>query len=238
MVTAASGQAPAAGAAWDTHTLNTAAGASYMTEEEREMVLEINMLRSDPRKYAAYLLPYLEDAKDRLAHEGKGRRMYSLHSTYNGDELKPVRIDTLWHWANEEEVRAIESLLDDLNSSPPLSVLQPDRGIYTAARKHAADQVPTGDINHMGTDGSWPWDRIMQEAPDMKHGNENIACGEADPREIVILLLIDSGIEGYGHRRNLLNPEWTHCACYCAGKIPDGLNCTYWIQNFGTARVK
>jgi uncharacterized protein YkwD len=43
-------------------------------------------------------------------------------------------------------------------------------------------------------------------------GNENIAGNSMEivtARDIVIQLLVDSGIPGYGHRYNLLDPAWT-----------------------------
>lgn len=220
---------------WNLAKLNTASNETYMTTAEKEMILEINKLRSDPAKYADYIKPYLKDAVEKLNKYGKGPRNYSIETSYiTINNKQTTKVDTTWHYQNEEEVRAIESLMNKLNRIPPLSILLPSNGIYNAARKHAMDQIPTGDIDHVGTDGSWPWDRIKKAAPTMKEANENIACDTGTAREVVIQLLIDAGIPGYGHRETLLNSHWTHCACYCVGKIPKGLNCTYWIQNFGS----
>ena len=85
---------------------------------------------------------------------------------------------------------------------------------------------------HTGTDGSHPWDRITLFSPTMVFGNENIAGNSKEPitaRDIVIQLLVDDGIPGYGHRYNLLDPHWTHIAC--KGKLVKGMS--WWIQNFG-----
>jgi len=228
---------------WDIKKLNTAVAASYMKNNEKEMILEINKLRSNPGKYAEILYPYLVKAKYNLQKYGKGPRNYSLTSTYttdytSGGTKQVVKIDTTWHYINEEEVRAIESLIVELKAMKPLTILKPSKGIYLAAKTHALDQKPTGTINHMGTDGSWPWDRIKKYAPEMREGNENIACGENNAMEVVIQLLIDSGIPGYGHRKTLINPEWTHCACYCVGVVNENVNCTHWIQDFGAVKMK
>lgn len=229
--------------AWDIKKLNTAAGASYMKDNEKEMVLEINKLRSNPGKFTEYLNPYLVKARYNLQKYGKGQKSYSLTSTYTtdyttGGNKQVIKVDTTWHFINEEEVKAIESLIAELKAMKSLSILRPSKGIYNAAKKHALDQIPTGTMNHLGTDGSWPWDRIKKYAPEMEEGNENIACGENKALEVVIQLLIDSGIPGYGHRKTLVNPKWTHCACYCAGVINKDVNCTHWIQNFGATKVK
>ena len=67
----------------------------------------------------------------------------------------------------------------------------------------------------------------------MTYGNENIAgrYGHAasTQRDIVLQLLIDSGIPGYGHRYNLLDPQWTHVAC----RTEKYKGTHWWIQNFG-----
>ena len=221
--------------AWNVAKLNTAVNESYMTVQEKDMILEINKLRSNPKKYAEGLEHFLDKAKERLKNVGKGARNYSVRTSYSSSNNSRVEAyDTTWNYENEEEVKAIKSLILKLNTLSPLSILLPSNGIYVAAKKHAIDQIPTGEIDHIGTDGSRPWDRIKKTAPSMKESSENIACGEDNARAIVIQLLIDSGIPGYGHRENLLNPHWTHCACYHVGHIAKDLSCCYWIQNFGT----
>lgn len=219
---------------WDTLKLGTADKCTYMKAEERAMILEINMMRSEPQKYAKYLEPYLEKAKEDLKKQGKGTKHYSISTSYetiNGKEK--VKTDTIWHDRYQEEVNAVQSLIDELNSMSSLSILKPDKGIYEAAKKHGLDNSKHNwTLSHRGSDKSWPWDRIRKFSPKMAEGNENIASKGpvATPRDIVIQLLIDSGIPGYGHRKNLINPNWTHIACYYGG-YEQGMH--RWIQNFG-----
>ncbi len=205
-----------------------------MEAEEREMIYEINRVRSNPKSYLEYLQPLLKVAKDKLESFGKGERNYSLtftSSVKNGQEIKTA--DTTWHYRNEEEVKAINSLIDDLKKLKSLKILKPDSGIYNAAKKHADDQNNhQWTLMHTGSDGSAPWDRILKFSPSMSFGNENIAGNsrkDISAREIVIQLLIDDGIPGYGHRYNLLDPYWTHVACRT--ELYSGMH--WWIQNFG-----
>ena len=87
-------------------------------------------------------------------------------------------------------------------------------------------------MDHIGTDSSWPWERIKKFSPTMIDGNENLAYnGEAPPRIIVLQLLEDAGIPGYGHRYNMLEAKWTHTACYIVRKPMQNTN--WWIQEFG-----
>jgi uncharacterized protein YkwD len=215
--------------------LNTARNCTYMKPIEREMIAEINLVRSDPAGYTKYLNYYYELAKLNLDHFGAGKRNYSLSILYERTEKgqRKKQVDTVWSNEYEEEVHAIESLLSDLKNTPPLSILQPDRGIYEAARKHGIDQDRHNwTLGHQGSDGSWPWERIMKYSPQMQAGNENLAGRFPEPtaRDIVIQLLIDSGIPDYGHRYNMLDPKWTHVACYTSGYQGDMYQ---WIEEFG-----
>lgn len=220
-------------------SLNTAKNCSYMSFIEREMIYEINRVRSNPKSYIQHLQPMLKVASANLKKYGKGYKNYSLTittDTKNGKEVKTI--DTTWHYTNVEEVKALTTLINDLKKLKPLSVLKPDSGIYNAAKKHAIDQKEhEWKLMHTGTDGSHPWDRITKFSPSMAFGNENIAGNSRDPitaRDIVIQLLIDDGIPGYGHRYNLLNPVWTHIGC--KGEVYEGMN--WWIQNFGEKKKK
>ena len=219
-------------------TLNTAAPVSYLTDIEKQMVYEINLVRSRPQEYLKILRPYLKRAEAELEIYGPGEVRYSVETTYiqqNG-RLSVHHIDTVTYHRYEEEVYAIRSLMEDLRELQAVSILQPDYGIYEAAKKHGKDQKKHNwNLGHYGSDHSTPMERIVRFSPDMKTGNENIAARfpEATPREIVILLLIDSGIKGYGHRYNLLNPQWTHVACYSGG-LHNGMY--RWLQEFGEVR--
>jgi uncharacterized protein YkwD len=217
-------------------SLNTAKNCSYMTAKERDMIYEINRVRSDPRSYLQYIEPLLVSAEQKLKENGKGGRNYSLTTTtFDGGKKQ---IDTTWHFINEEEVHALKTLVEDLKKLERLSILKPDEGIYKAATKHAVDQAQHDwTLGHTGTDGSAPWDRITKFSPTMSFGNENIAGNSmiVTARDIVIQLLVDEGIPGYGHRYNLLDPQWTYVGC--KGERFKG-HMDWWIQDFGVKKKK
>ena len=208
-----------------------------MMAEEKKMIYEINLVRSNPKAYVQFLQPLLDKAIQTLKDYGRGSENYSLTITTNIIDSKEVQTtDTTWHYINEEEVKALTSLIDDLNKLSPLSILKQDNGIYNAATKHVNDQkLHDWSLMHTGSDGSQPWDRILKFSPSMSFGNENIAGNSAQivtARDIVIQLLIDSGIPGYGHRYNLLNPVWTHAGC--KHDLYKGMH--WWVQNFGVKK--
>jgi len=214
--------------------LNTAKNCGYMKPEEREMIYELNVVRTHPEIYVQYLQKYLDEAREALKRPGNRNRNYSLETSYrNANGRVTVKTDTVWFNEEEEEVNAIESLISDLKNLKPMGILLPDPGIYNAARLYGADQDRhKWELAHRGSDGSWPDERIRRSSKKMATGNENIAgkYPEPAPGEIVIQLLIDSGIRGYGHRYNILNPKWTHVACF-SGNLKYGMY--RWLQEFG-----
>jgi uncharacterized protein YkwD len=220
---------------FDSDPLNTAENANYMKPSEKEMIREINLLRSNPPGYIQYIDEYLALTKDMPPADRSTQRKYTLTFNYtliNGEEVLES-IDTIWFDEKLNKQEAIASLRKELKSTKPLRILKPDKGIYEAVKYYAKDQDANNwTLAHVGSDGSWPWDRIKRFSPDMSEGNENIASRYPEPteRQIIILLLIDEGVPGYGHRFNLLDPKWTHVACFDAG-LKNGMY--RWLQNFG-----
>lgn len=215
--------------------MNTAVACMYMSSEEREMIYEINRVRHDPKSYLQYLLPMLKEAAQQLKVNGKGEKNYSVtYSTTSQNGKNLGSIDTTWHYTNEEEVKALTTLIDDLKKLKKISILLPDSGIYIAAKKYAEDQqAHDWKLLHTGSDGSMPWDRIKLYSPSMGGGNENIGgrygYASCTPRDMVLQLLIDAGIPGYGHRYNILDHLWTHAGC----SIEKDRGSFWWIQEFG-----
>ena len=218
--------------------LNTAANASYMKESEKAMIREINLFRSDPEGYLVYVEQYVEAEKKMPEKVSATQMKYSLTFNYelvDGEE-KLLSVDTTWLGEPENEEDAVESLRRELKAARPLSILLPDSGIYEAVKEYARDQDLHGwTLIHNDSQGRWPWDRIRQHSPGMADGNENIASRypQPTPRQIVIQLLIDTGIPNRGHRANLLDPRWTHVACYDGG-YHNGM--FRWLQNFGVEK--
>jgi LysM repeat protein len=123
-----------------------------------------------------------------------------------------------------------DELIAELRNTPARSVLKPRECLYRAARNHGEDQRPTGSVDHVGTDGSYPWDRVLRGCPELTDGNENLVGGPSTVQESVIILLIDDGIPGRGHRKTMLQKEWQYLACYKIGKV--GMMPNSWVQKY------
>jgi uncharacterized protein YkwD len=90
---------------------------------------------------------------------------------------------------------------------PPLA---PSRTLTAAARDHALDLGRSGQTGHTGSDGSTLATRVERRGRWDRSIAENLAFGIADPLEIVLGLLVDDGVPGRGHRRNILEPSFAH----------------------------
>ena len=174
---------------WDIATLDTAADADYLTGIEKDVILEMNKVRTDPKKYAKlYLQPRLK---------------YYQKNNY----MVPGEITLI----TKEGAKAVKECIKALNKTKSMGILKPEKGLYLAAKDHVKDQGKTGQTGHTGSDKSSPKDRIV------RHGSfgsswsmaENIAYGSVTGRDIVVDLLIDDGVKNRGHRVNILNGDFT-----------------------------
>lgn len=170
-------------AKWRRETIDTGASAEYLTETEKQVLLEINMVRADPAEYAKrYLAPI------RVYYHGKLFRMPG-----------ETAIST------NEGIAALDGCIKELQQTGPLHALSPRKGMSLAARDHAKDQGRTGATGHTGKDGSSASERINRYGKWDIAAGENIDYGNGDPRMIVVSLLVDDGVPSRGHRRNLLD---------------------------------
>ncbi len=186
---------------WDTGAINTAAYVTYLSETEKEVILEINKLRSDPGAYAReYLEPLLPLYQGKILH-------------FPGD----VPIVT------KEGVAAVRDAIKALKMASPVPLISPDIRLTNAARDHQCDQSANGGTGHTGSDGSAAQDRIRRYGDWNITMGENIFYGDPDARSVVLHLVIDDGIPGRGHRKNFLNSSF-HLAGVACGPHPGWRN--------------
>ncbi len=171
---------------WEMSKLNTAAGTDYLSAFEKEMIFEINKLRSDPARYAR---EYLEPMRNFY----NGRKLY-----YPGD--LPLM--------TTEGIKALTECLQFLEKQKPVPILKPDQRLTRAANDHVRDQSRSGKTGHQGFDRSGFRDRIERYGKWSGKIAENIAYGQVTPRQIVLYLLIDDGMPSRGHRKNFLTENF------------------------------
>jgi hypothetical protein len=166
--------------------------AEYLSANELELVKEMNLARTDPRRYANYLI--------------------DLRRYYNGDLIEvpgEIPIQT------REGISGIDEAIGFLRTVGPAPALIPSPGMSRAARDHAVDQGPHGLTGHRGTDGSHPGRRLNRRGEWLYTSGENIAYGQREARRIVINQIVDDGIKNRGHRQNLFNPAFKRVGIAC-----------------------
>lgn len=168
---------------WDVSKLNTAKEVKYMTRQEKDVLLCINMVRTDPSKFCdEFIKPLLK------CFSGK-------EMTVPGGE--PV--------ITSEGLAAVKELVKVLPGMKKADVLHPSEGLYKAAADLADYQSKTGKTGHVGDKGETLKKRISKYGTSSGTIAENVSYGEESPLMVVISLLIDDGVSSRGHRLNIMD---------------------------------
>ncbi len=160
-------------------------GAKFLSSLENAVVHELNMARTAPGEYSSFLEQY--------------KKYY---------DKKLLRLPGETPILTKEGVGAAVEAIRFLNSANPIYPLTPSKGMSLGARDHVTDQGTSGSSQHKGRDGSQPWDRVNRYGTWEKSIGENIAYGSDKARNIVMSLIIDDGVPGRGHRKNIFNPDF------------------------------
>jgi uncharacterized protein YkwD len=164
----------------------------YLSPLEKEVLHEINLARTQPQTYMAFLAqlrPHFVGTT--LQHPGD-----IAPATGRGAAL-----------VTHEGVRAVEEAIAFLRTTAPLPPLTISRGMSLGARDHVKDQGPAGGVGHQGRDGSYSDMRVNRYGRWQGRSAENIAYGIASARGITMTFIIDDGVPGRGHRHNLFEPQ-------------------------------
>lgn len=92
------------------------------------------------------------------------------------------------------------SLVEDMKPLESLPILQPDSLLWLSARCHAVSSGKNGYLGH---------ERITKECEQLKKFfGECCSYGTRNPVELIVRLLIDENVPGYGHRYICLKPAY------------------------------
>lgn len=157
-----------------------------------DIVAELNAARTDPAAYA--------------------RKARALRSLFNGDRIeRPGEIALV----TQEGPAAVDEAIAFLEAQAPLPALRDNPGLARAAADHAREQGQTGEVAHVGADGSSPSDRMRRYGRWSATG-EAIAYGPDRAEDVILQLIVDDGVPDRGHRRILFNPAYTLVGAACA----------------------
>ena len=172
---------------WPVGVLSTAAGSEFLGDLEKDVILHLNMARTDPARYAQ---DFIEPRMEYFSGE-----MYR--------ELEETSLIT------REGAQAVEECVSDMEDTEVMMPLLPSEGISLAALDHVQDLSLTGDTGHIGSDRSEFSTRIERYGQWLISIGEVISYGPTTGREIVVGLLIDDGVPDRGHRTSILNPDFS-----------------------------
>jgi uncharacterized protein YkwD len=107
----------------------------------------------------------------------------------------------------DEGIRALDDAIRFLHRAKPQPPLALSPGLCLAAADHCREQAG-GAVGHYDSHGSDPGNRISRYGTVSQGWAENIAYGRYTAREIVLALIVDDGVRGRGHRKNIFNPTY------------------------------
>lgn len=161
---------------------NTAKTADYLTGEEKDLVMYMNLARLDGEKF---FNTYFQEFANSY------NKQMTQYSNY-----KELRID--------RNSRYYISLEKDLKNIKNLDMLYPDEALSWVSRQHAKDMNQYNYASHTSRDGRSAKDRIHSMYPKKSLG-ENLAFGYPTGLGNVCMLLLDKGVSDLGHRKIILN---------------------------------
>lgn len=158
----------------------------FLSPLENEIIAEMNLARTQPKAYAAFL----EETK----------------KFYSGNQLRyPGRASEV----TVEGLSAVEEAISFLRAQNPLPPLKVFQGMSLAAKDQARDLGTSGNTGHRGSDGSTPNVRVSRYGDWLSSIGENIVYQAATTaRESVMGLIVDDGIAGRGHRKNIFDSTY------------------------------
>ena len=129
--------------------------------------------------------------------------------------------------ANEARSRSRRCGSKEFPAVPPLTL---ESHLTSAAREHARDMARHDMLEHTGSDGSRPDERVTRAGYKWRATGENIASGPTTPEEVM-----QGWLASPGHCENIMSPRFMEMgiAWVIDPKSESGV---YWAQAFGARR--
>lgn len=97
-----------------------------------------------------------------------------------------------------------KSLIRTLKVQKSLPLLTENKNLMLMAEDYAIEAGKKGWIRHIRTDA-----RFEKYAPEIDVTGENLQFGSVNALAVVMDLLIDQDVRNLGHRKNILDPDFT-----------------------------
>lgn len=179
------------------------------TERELQMISEINLVRTNPTSYIPKVKSYITSCNKKLKKIEEGKLRTSSSDGLTGKEVI------------ERQIKAAKELINVLGSIKPLIALVFNDSMQEITEAHGQYLKTINSTSHKSSNGDLAPQRMKGIANNV---TENIATDNGMISPTVLMLLVDAGIEGRGHRNNILNPDSKFISVYTNGDV--------WVQNF------
>jgi len=159
-----------------------------------QMLSETNLARTNPQRYAGYLLEL--------------RRQYQGRSY-----LMPGTVATFV--MTSEGVAALDEAVRFLQKQKPLPALTWSQGLAESAGDLVRDEGGNGEVGHTGRQSGGVRQRIERHGTWSTRIAENIGYGPDTARLMTMQLIIDDGVADRGHRMNIFTPVFKVAGAAC-----------------------
>lgn len=143
---------------------------------------EINAVRQNPQQFVKYLEDYRKRFSGSRVREPDGKYLITI-----------------------EGIAAVDETIAYLKNHSPVQLLSANNNLVKSAHLQLQDLIVNRSLGHIGADGSSLSQRIKRFGSVKGKLGENIAFRRNDAREILLMWLIDDGVQSRLHRHNILN---------------------------------
>lgn len=161
---------------------------------DKKFIVELltlhNKIREDPKSFIPVLEKELNSFKGNIWDKQIGNEIISIE-TYEGK-------------------KAIQSAIDFLKKTQPVGKLELKDQISQIANDHALDLGKNGLFNSIGSDGSYPDQRINRQIEYKNSMGESIDFNFITPEDIIFSIIVDDGVEGRSRRINFFNQKFNY----------------------------
>ncbi|MFI7302300.1 CAP domain-containing protein [Micromonospora aurantiaca] len=122
------------------------------------------------------------------------------------------------------ELQKVVTIVNQERAKAGCKALTVNAKLNLAAQRHSQDQADHRKMDHTGSDGSQPWDRVKAAGYSYRMVGENVAWNYQTPAAVM-----EGWMNSEGHRKNILNCSYTQIGVGVARS-----NGPYWTQVFAT----
>ncbi|MEU1235424.1 CAP domain-containing protein [Micromonospora aurantiaca] len=122
------------------------------------------------------------------------------------------------------ELQKVVTIVNQERAKAGCKALTVNAKLNLAAQRHSQDQADHKKMDHTGSDGSQPWDRVKAAGYAYRMVGENVAWNYQTPAAVM-----EGWMNSEGHRKNILNCSYTQIGVGVARS-----NGPYWTQVFAT----